>query len=293
MGYSQSGYINDYLFSKWIDECFLPHIAFQRFRYRYNGPAVLFLDGATSHKIDKLEEKFARYNIKIFLFPPHSSHVLQPLDLVLFHAHKSAIRRYKPGFICEVKFVNRIVKLLSSWQAAATTSNINGAWEAMGFSYTPHPNGTTTMTISMEDNKRVMQLLTLAQSFGQAIDASRTGKSMRYSDLLDELTHRRITLEQFNGLSGQMTDAQYEEIRQQFGAPFGQEEEQQQEEQQEEEQQQEEGNVQLMQGVQYFGQIQQPQYYGQIQQPQYYGQIQQPQYFGQPQPPNFIPFQRR
>ena len=120
---------------------------------------------------------------------------------------------------------------------------------------------------------------------------------MRYSDLLDELTHRRITLEQFNGLSGQMTDAQYEEIRQQLGAPFGQEEEQQQEEQQ-----QEEGNVQLMQGVQYFGQIQQPQYFGQIQQPQYFGQVQQPQYFGQvqqpqyfgqPQPPNFIAFQRQ
>lgn len=102
---------------------------------------------------------------------------------------------------------------------------------------------------------------------------------MRYSDLLDELTHRRIILEQFNGLSGQMTDAQYEEIRQQLGAPFGQEEEQQ-----EEEQQQEEGNVQLMQGVQYFGQIQQP---------QYFGQVQQPQYFGQPQPPNFIAFQRQ
>ena len=225
-----------------------------------------------------------RYNIKIFLFPPHSSHVLQPLDLVLFHAHKAAIRKYKTDSVSAINFVERFVKLLSSWQAAATTSNINGAWEAMGFTYTAHEDGTTTMTLSMQDNKRVMQLLALAESFGEAIDASNTGQSIRYSDLLEELSHRRITLEQFNGLSHEMTPAQYQEIQQQLRAPFGQ----QQQEQQQQEQQQQEGNAQFVQQPQYFMQMQQPQYFMQMQQPQYFGQMQQPQYFGQMQQPQYF-----
>lgn len=56
---------------------------------------ILLLDGHESHRYQPFQLKAAEYHIKLFYFPSHLTHVLQPLDVGIFrpwkHYHKMAI----------------------------------------------------------------------------------------------------------------------------------------------------------------------------------------------------------
>ena len=51
--YSESGYINGQLFDHWIEDVFVPYIKEKRLKYKYDGPALLLLDGCSSHYTKK------------------------------------------------------------------------------------------------------------------------------------------------------------------------------------------------------------------------------------------------
>ena len=57
---------------------------------------ILFLDGHESHRYDPFQLKAAEHHIKLFYFPSHLTHVLQPLDVGIFrpwkHYHTLAIQ---------------------------------------------------------------------------------------------------------------------------------------------------------------------------------------------------------
>jgi len=76
---SESSYNNDELTIKWIGH-------FQRFSAeRQSGEYRLFLlDGFGSHCTKEFLEYCEVNNIVVFCLPPHSSHLLQPLDVVVF-----------------------------------------------------------------------------------------------------------------------------------------------------------------------------------------------------------------
>lgn len=60
---------------------------------------VLFLDGHSSHDSSELVENAYKKNIKILAYPPHTTHVLQGLDVVCFaqlkKKHSEKIREFK------------------------------------------------------------------------------------------------------------------------------------------------------------------------------------------------------
>jgi hypothetical protein len=56
-------------------------------------PILLLLDGHVSHSVAGTVDICAENNIRTVLLPPHTSHVLQPLDVGLFPSLKAAWRR--------------------------------------------------------------------------------------------------------------------------------------------------------------------------------------------------------
>lgn len=73
---SEKGYMTGEVFLKFLD-----HLA----TYKPEGPILLILDGHSSHSKDlKVLEHALELGITMLCLPPHSTHVLQPLDVSFF-----------------------------------------------------------------------------------------------------------------------------------------------------------------------------------------------------------------
>lgn len=76
-------------FVQWFEKMFLPatkHVAKKL-------PVILFFDGHHSHLSIKLIELARAHNVHLFCFPPHCTHILQPLDVAVFGPVKAAWRK--------------------------------------------------------------------------------------------------------------------------------------------------------------------------------------------------------
>ena len=82
-GMSPNGWIDQDLFTTWLQKVFIPSIPPPR-------PVVLLLDGHSSHFNPEAIAVAAEEKIVIFCLPPHLTHVVQPHD-VCFLGHFSNI----------------------------------------------------------------------------------------------------------------------------------------------------------------------------------------------------------
>ena len=66
---------------------------------RETGPVILFFDGHGSHESLTLIEMAREKNVILYVFPPHTTHLLQPLDVGVFGPFKTAwkqvLKEYK------------------------------------------------------------------------------------------------------------------------------------------------------------------------------------------------------
>ena len=77
---SKNGWTNDGLGLEWLQNVFDPHTASRTLgRYR-----MLILDGHSSHATAEFDRFCTKRNIIPLYMPPHSSHLLQPLDVGCF-----------------------------------------------------------------------------------------------------------------------------------------------------------------------------------------------------------------
>ena len=86
---SDSGWMESANFVQWFEKMFLPatkHVAKKL-------PVILFFDGHHSHLSIKLIELARAHNVHLFCFPPHCTHILQPLDVAVFGPVKAARRK--------------------------------------------------------------------------------------------------------------------------------------------------------------------------------------------------------
>jgi hypothetical protein len=92
IGLSNSGYSNNKLAYEYIRHFDRQSQRFQRGAYR-----ILLCDGYKSHFTREILKFCEGRLIHIFALPPHTSHILQPLDVVLFqpykHFHAKAVDR--------------------------------------------------------------------------------------------------------------------------------------------------------------------------------------------------------
>jgi DDE superfamily endonuclease len=83
IGLSDSGYANDELSWEYIQ-----HFESQSRKTRVGAHRILLCDGYKSHFTHEVLEFCEFNNIHVFGLPPHTSHILQPLDVVLFQPYK-------------------------------------------------------------------------------------------------------------------------------------------------------------------------------------------------------------
>ena len=83
---SANGWTTDEIGLRWLQKCFIPATN-SRIKGKYR---LLILDGHGSHLTPQFDEICAQNNIISICMPPHSSHLLQPLDIGCFASLKRA-----------------------------------------------------------------------------------------------------------------------------------------------------------------------------------------------------------
>ena len=74
---SQTGYINEDIFRDWFFQLFLKHC-----KASPQNPVLLIMDLCDCHISLEIAEMAIENNVHIVLLPPHSSHFLQPCDMI-------------------------------------------------------------------------------------------------------------------------------------------------------------------------------------------------------------------
>jgi hypothetical protein len=89
---SDSGYSNDELALKWLQ-----HFILHTNSSSYSDPKVLLLDSHASHRTPEFTILATDHHIHPYAFPSHLTHILQPLDVGIFHPykhwHKAAVHK--------------------------------------------------------------------------------------------------------------------------------------------------------------------------------------------------------
>ena len=105
MGFTDNGYMERDKFYSWLTNFFALFVAIR--------PVRLLLDGHDSH-IDLYTSKFARdKDILLYAFPPHTSHITQPLDIGIFSPLKGNWKAAVQNFIDKTKCA--VTKLTFGW----------------------------------------------------------------------------------------------------------------------------------------------------------------------------------
>ena len=134
--FQEKGFANTQLIQFWFNEIFFPiveqRLQEEQARSGYTGKAVLILDGFACHKkaleAFDLEEK----RVEVIYLPPHSSHLTQPLDLVIFAAQKKLTTTGRHLNISLSTQADSLRRILNGIEISCTTENIVSAFEAAG-----------------------------------------------------------------------------------------------------------------------------------------------------------------
>lgn len=87
-GVSKSGWMEGDNFLEWFSRMFVPAVDHLK-----NGPVVLFVDGHKSHITLSLVTKAREKGIHLYCLPPHSTHIVQPLDVGVYGPVKQEWKR--------------------------------------------------------------------------------------------------------------------------------------------------------------------------------------------------------
>lgn len=128
---SETGWTNNQLGLIWLKDVFEPNT-----RNTTGAKRLLIMDGHSSHCTEPFERYAREHNIILLWLPSHSSHILQPLDVVVFSSVK---RRFRDGVqdlirngqnhVTNDDFLRIYAKLQP---AALSNNNIESAFRATG-----------------------------------------------------------------------------------------------------------------------------------------------------------------
>ena len=168
---SENGWTSNIICVRWLEQVFIPETATNPPR-----PRLLLLDGHGSHATTEFMWKCFQNNIFLYYLIPHSSHVLQPLDLACFSPLKGAYRAHLLKIAnlndsAPVKKIRFVQYYELARQAGLSITNAQAGWRASGIypwdplkvlqstavlkatqTSTPHVPTTTSTTRTLSDN---------------------------------------------------------------------------------------------------------------------------------------------
>ena len=129
-GLSESGWMNSELFQEWFQNHFLVHAPSSR-------PLLLLLDGHSSHYNVSTLRMAADESIILFCLPPHTTHLLQPLDNGAFSSLKQHWRQESQHFFARnpgsvITRRNFMGVFQQAWVKGMSMSNVIGCFRAAG-----------------------------------------------------------------------------------------------------------------------------------------------------------------
>ena len=84
IGISESGWMTQEVFYEYITNVFYKWLIKNNVKF----PIIVYLDGHSSHLTIPLIEFGIAHQIEFICFVPHSTHIMQPLDIAFFHSLK-------------------------------------------------------------------------------------------------------------------------------------------------------------------------------------------------------------
>lgn len=131
---SASGWTNDKIGLEWLEQ------VFDRETKNKVGRAwrLLILDGHESHLTMKFIDYCDRHRILLAMYPPHSTHTLQPLDVALFRPLSQKYSEELSNFMQECQGFSSLSKrdffrlFWAAWVASFTQENIASGFEVTG-----------------------------------------------------------------------------------------------------------------------------------------------------------------
>lgn len=125
-------YMDSRIFMQYLEGLLIPYINEKRQDPAlHNKPALLFLDSCSCHVTPEVKAILAQNCVLMFCFPPHTTNIFQPLDLVLFGVIKNILKNLERD--SEVnKQAGFAAELLQAFEKAMTSANIRGAFERAG-----------------------------------------------------------------------------------------------------------------------------------------------------------------
>lgn len=130
---SDSGWMEEAQFTEWFRSVFLPATE----SLRKSKPVVLILDGHGSHISLKVVTSARQNNVVIFCLPPHTTHLLQPLDVSVFRTvkrvWKSILKEYKTE-ICQAVVTKKAFPSLlrKLWEGSVYPEHLVSGFRATG-----------------------------------------------------------------------------------------------------------------------------------------------------------------
>jgi hypothetical protein len=133
---SPSGWTNDELGKIWLEKVFNRYTKEKARKGR--DYRLLLIDGHGSHINMSFLDFCERHRILIAVFPPHSTHRLQPLDVSLFSPLATAYTRELDNWIQKTRGLSRLSKreffgiFWAVFPSTFSTSNLQSAWRKTG-----------------------------------------------------------------------------------------------------------------------------------------------------------------
>ena len=132
---SEIGWINGEIYKSWMLNCFLPYLHMKRERLQMPmAPAILLMDGHSTRLNEEIIRKLLSEHVSVAIFPAHSSHLLQPLDLCPFGEFKKKLSKlsFSPGDRIRQKREKLVNQALLAWRYASMEDIIEAGFKRSG-----------------------------------------------------------------------------------------------------------------------------------------------------------------
>jgi hypothetical protein len=127
-----------------------------------NKPAVLFCDKGSAQCTESILQKLARREVIVVTCPPHTSHVFQVLDGLLFGVLKRAKNNQRRDDELPAQG-DHVLRLFRIYEQATTSMTVRVLWVKTGFQYEEMDNARYPTV-----NKAVIRSPTVFVKFGDS-----------------------------------------------------------------------------------------------------------------------------
>jgi hypothetical protein len=134
---NDTSYVTRDIFKEYLSSVFLRYVESTRESLNLRDfPAVLLCDNCSSHLDDEIMRFLASHNVKLLTFPPHTSNLFQPLDLVTFAVFKREKREIQVKLPAGSQ-VWQITRLMKALERATDSATNRSAFKRAGLMINP------------------------------------------------------------------------------------------------------------------------------------------------------------